>query len=352
MKKFSMIARLTALLLAVCLLPAFALAEETADDGGWVSFLLVCNEGMNNSGGNAGNTMMVVAMNPDTGKIRLMMFTWDTFVEYEGYDLPQKIDMPYRNNGPEETMKVFNENFGMNITRFLSLNFLNLATLIDTYGGVSVDISRAERNALNGMVSSKKENLLAQANLGVLSQVVVESLAKEYYLNDFGPDTHLYGLQAVGFGWLQYDSVYNCCEREVEVIASLFESVGTTIAEKVLLYTDESGVPENDDARRLINLDDMTEEDKEFLFLQMEPIFQMSYNNMTQEDIDSISMALIRTAYNASRQGVDIFGTDTITTAVFPLEATQEYDIVAGAKGHLADIEANAAAMTAFLFGE
>ena len=147
------------MLLVVCLLPVFAVAEETPGDGEWVNFLLVCNEGMNNAGGNAGNTLMVVAMNPDTGDIRLMMFTWDTFVDYEGYDLPQKIDMPYRNNGPEETMKVFNDNFGLDITRFLSLNYLNLASLIDTYGGVEVDISRAERNALNGMVYSKKENI-------------------------------------------------------------------------------------------------------------------------------------------------------------------------------------------------
>ena len=352
MKKISVIARLIALALALCLLPAAVLAEETPEENGWVNFLLVCNEGMNNSGGNAGNTLMVVAMNPQTGKIRLMMFTWDTFVHYEGYDLPQKIDMPYRNNGPEETMKVFDDNFGLEITRFMSLNYLNLAGLIDNYGGVDIDITRAERNALNGMVSSKKESLQAQANMGLLSQAVIESLAKEYYLNEFGPDTHVNGLQAVGFGWLQYDSVYNCCEREVEVIASLFESVGKTISDKVTLYTNESGKPEVDDARRPINLDDMTEEDTDFLYLQMEPIFQMSYHNLTDEDIASISMALARTAYLASRQGVDIFDEEHLACAVFPLEATQEYDIVAGAKGHLADVESNAAAMREFLFAD
>ena len=341
-----------ALLLTICLLPAAALAEETPGDSGWVNFLLICNEGMNNSGGNAGNTLMVIAMNPTRGKIRLMMFTWDTFVHYEGYDLPQKIDMPYRNNGPEETVKVFNENFGLDIALFMSLNFLNLSSLIDTYGGVDIDVTRAERNALNGMVSSKKETLLAQAKLGELSQMVVESLAKESYLNDFGPDTHLNGLQAVGFGWLQYDSVYNCCEREVEVIAALFESMGQSIAKNVLLYTNESGKPEEEDSRRAINLDDMTEDDREFFYLQMAPVFQMSYNNLTDEDISSISMALTRAAYEAARQGVDIFDTDHMDCAVFPLEATQEYEIVAGAKGHLADIEKNAAAMREFLFSE
>ena len=89
--------RLAAILLAVCILvPATGMAiEEREDERGWIDFILVCNEGMNNSGGNAGNTMMVVSMNPDTGKIRLMMMAWDTFIDYPGYDLPQKLDTPF-----------------------------------------------------------------------------------------------------------------------------------------------------------------------------------------------------------------------------------------------------------------
>ena len=103
----SLLLRVAAIVLAMCLLPVFALAEEAAGDDDWVTFLLICNEGMSNDKGNAGNTLMVVAMNPSDGRVRLMSFTWDTFVDYEGYDVPQKLDMPYRNNGPEEAMKVF-----------------------------------------------------------------------------------------------------------------------------------------------------------------------------------------------------------------------------------------------------
>ncbi len=341
-----------ALVLAVSLLSAAVLAEETAGDSDWVNFLMICNEGMNNSGGNAGNTLMVIAINPATGKIRLMMFTWDSFVHYEGYDIPQMIDMPYRNKGPEETMKVFNDNFGLDITLFMSLNYLNLSSLIDHYGGVNIDITRAERNALNGMVSSKKESLLAQAKLGELGEMIIESLTKEYYLTEFGPNTHVNGLQAVGFGWLQYDSVYNCCEREVEVVAALFKSMGNSIAEKVLLYTNESGKPDTADSRRMINLDAMTDDDVEFLYYQIEPVFQMSYNNLTEDDIIRISTALTRAAFEASRQGVNIFDSESLSYAVFPLEAKQEYVRVAGVKGHLVDTEANAAAMREFLFAD
>lgn len=346
------IALITSLMLIFWLLIPIGSAEDRipTDERGWVDFLLVCNEGMNNSGGNAGNTMMAVSMNPDTGKIRLMMLTWDTFIRYQGYDVLQKIDMPYRNNGPEETLNVFNYNFNMDIKLFMSLNYLNLASLIDAYGGVTVDVSRAERNALNSMVASKKEAVQNQAGLGLVSQTVIDSLAEEYYLTEYGPDTRLNGLQAVGFGWLQYDSVYNCCLREVQVIAALFSSVGKDFAEKVIFYTDQSGYPEFVNSRRPINLDNMTDEDIAYLRQEMAPIFQMAYHNLSEEDILGISMALARTAYLASRQGANIF--ESLDYRVFPLEATKEYDIVAGTKGHVVDFAKNEEAIKAFLFAE
>ena len=344
--------RTLALLLTICFLTAGVCAEAPAeaDRDDWVNFLLICNEGMSNDKGNAGNTLMVVAMNPVVGKIRLLMFTWDTFIDYEGFDVPQKLDMPYRNNGPEESMKVFNDNFGTDISLYMSLNYLNLASMIESYDGVSVDITRAERNALNGMVGSKKAQLQAQVGTGMLTQAIVDMLADEYYLNEFGPNTHLNGLQAVGYGWLQYDSVVNCCDREVRVIGSLFHSVGQSIQQHIAFYTNDSEMPEADEERRIINLDNMTEEDRSYLWYLLSPIFQMSYHNLKDEEIDSISTTLARAAYEASRQGVNIF--EQIEYKILPLEANQPYDIVAGAKGHLVDKEANAAAIREFLYQE
>ncbi len=338
------------LIFSILSVHSYAETIPETDERGWVDFVLVCNEGMTNTGGNVGNTMMVVSMNPQSGHIRLLMFTWDTFIRYRGYDVLQRLDMPFRNNGPEETMKVFNDNFNMDIKLFMSLNYLNLASLIDSYGGVELDISRAERNALNGMVASKKETIQAQAGTGLLSQIVLESIAGEYYLNDYGEGTHLNGLQAVGYGWLQYDSIYNCCIREVKVIANLFSHVGKTISEKLVLYTNESGYPENLNSRRAINLDDMSEDDLEFLRREMVPIFQMAYHNLSEDDIQNISNALARTAYLASRQGVNIF--DSLKYKVLPLEATRPSDTVAGTKGHIVDYAANEKEIKDFLFAE
>ena len=341
--------RLAALLMVLCLLPVCALSESAEEDD-WVTFLLICNEGMNNEKGNAGNTLMVAAMNPVLGRIRLMMFTWDTFIDYPGYDVPQKLDMPYRNNGPEEAIRIFNDNFGLNITHYLSLNYLNLASLIDEYGGVVLDISRAERNALNGMVGSKKIRLQEEVASGLLGQAVVDLIAKDYYLNDFGPDTRLNGLQAVGFGWLQYDSVYNCCERDSRVVEGLFHSASVYMSQHIAFYTNETGFPEDIAGRRPINLDDLTEEDYAFIHQLIEPIFRRSANNMGEDEIRSIAISLAHVAFQANREGVDIL--DYLRTTILPLEATKPYDTVAGTQGHLVDKEANKAAIQEFIYGD
>ena len=49
---------------AICMLPFTAFAEDIPEQNerGWVDFILVCNEGNSNTGGNVGNTMMVVSM--------------------------------------------------------------------------------------------------------------------------------------------------------------------------------------------------------------------------------------------------------------------------------------------------
>ena len=66
--------------------------------------------------------------------------------------------------------------------------------------------------------------------------------------------------------------------------------------------------------------------------------------------MDSITLALARISYLASRQGVNIM--DHIQIEIFPLEVKDPYDTVGGVKGHLVDYEANTQAMTEFLYAD
>ena len=175
-------------------------------------------------------------------------------------------------------------------------------------------------------------------------------MEKDYHLSEFGPETKLNGLQAVWFGWLQYDSVYNCCEREIDVVAALFKKISEDISEETVFYTDQTGTPDTSESRRAINLDHVTEDDRAFLMEFLSPITTTSYNNLTKEEFMDMALAFARSAYLASREGVNIF--DNIEHSIFPLEAKEPYDIVAGTEGHLIDYQKNSTEMKLFLYSE
>lgn len=338
--------RLLALFLCFALLTPCLARAEAADN--WVTFFLMCNEGMQNESGDVGNTMMIISMNPANGRIKQLMFTWDTFINYPGYETPQLLDQPFRIGGPEETIRLFNENFSQSVSSYLSVNFLNLASLIDFYGGVQVDVTRAERNALNGLVASKEKSIQAKLKSLYLDENMFADLFKSYYLEDYGLSVHLSGMQAVAYGWLQYDSVGQCCRREVDVIAQLFQHVGSYVDSHAVFYENGEEVPTNTDGRRIVNLDALTDDDHDFLNQMVSPIFDKTYHNLTPEQIDEIGLSLVRAAYEVKRNNGDLFG--SIEYKILPLESDEKYVVIAGAEGHTVDYAANARAINAFLF--
>ena len=335
--------KVSVLLLSLLVLSAgMVLAEEWQPDD-WIEFMLICNEGMLNDGGNVGNTIMILSMNPRMGIIKELVFQWDVFIEYPGYETPQLLDQPFRVNGPEESVLLFNQNFGLNMTSFLSLNFLNLSSIIDKYGGVMIDITRAERNALNGMVAAKLEHALSTLGEGLMHDNLYTTLLDEYYLLDYGPETHLSGIQAVGYGWLQYDSVANCAMRELEVVAQLFFQMKEHVYDRVW-FGSEGDVPGEDaERKRIIYVDNITESDRQFLLQMSAPVFDNAYHNLTDEQIWGITETLLIATHETSA------AYDYVQLCILPIEGENERERIGSANGIVIDYEANKEALDRFL---
>lgn len=338
------------LLLASLLLAAGGMAEELIDEpkDEWITFLLVCNEGMNNDSGNVGNTLMIMSMNPYQGIIKELAFLWDTFIQYPGYETAQLLDQPFRVDGPEESLKLFNENFQQDISSYLSINFLNLAEVIDTFGGVQANITRPERNALNGMVASKAENILTALTSIELDETQFQALVGQYYLSEYGPNTRVSGLQAVGYGWLQYDSIANCCSRQLEVIAELFFQMQRYIEQRTYFYRGDEKPGESAAGKRAVSLDAISVDDHEFLMNLVSPVFDNSYHNLTDEQIWGIIETILYTAYSDEQQKESAYS--TVQMAILPLEYENERMRIGGIGGLVVDYEANRDEIEKFLY--
>ena len=134
----------------------------------------------------------------------------------------------------------------------------------------------------------------------------------------------------------------------MKIVSGLFHSISEQIDKEVVFYTNDTGLPEITDNRRVINLDDISDEDRAYLMQILAPVSQTSYNNLSEEEEFEIVTTLARSAYMASREGVDIFV--DLDQEIFPLEAKQPYDNVAGTEGHIVDYEKNSTAMKQFLY--
>lgn len=171
--------------------------EEYGDDK-IMNIALYGVDSRNNDYEGRSDAIMIASVNGKTGKVKLISIARDTYVSVPGY-YDTKINHAYAYGGPELAIQTLNENFGMNITDYVTVNFDSLAEVIDEMGGVMVDVTEAERQQVNAYLLSG------------------EPLQETGYINLNGP-------QAVSYSRIRkIDSDSMRASRQREVLASLFE---------------------------------------------------------------------------------------------------------------------------------
>lgn len=171
--------------------------NESADEK-IINLALFGVDSRNNDYVGRSDAIMIASINGKTGQVKLISIARDTYVSISGYG-QTRINHAYAYGGPELAIQTLNENFGMDITDYVTVNFDSLADVIDEMGGVMVDVTEAERQQVNAY-------LLAG-----------EPLLETGYITLNGP-------QAVSYSRIRkIDSDTMRASRQREVLASLFE---------------------------------------------------------------------------------------------------------------------------------
>ena len=112
------------------------------------------------NGEDTGNSdaIMIVSIDGNKGKIKMVSIARDTYVNLPKYG-KTKITHAYSYGGPELAMATLNENFGMDITDYITVNFEQLAEIIEQMGGIDVELNEAERQELNKYVAPGVEKI-------------------------------------------------------------------------------------------------------------------------------------------------------------------------------------------------
>lgn len=198
------------------------IAEETQSEAGITNIALFGVDSRGDAGTFTGRSDAIMVMSIDNihHKIKLTSLLRDVRV-YIGEGCPydsgyDKLNHAYMYGGPELAIRTINQNFGLDIQDYVTVNFAAMAEIVDAFGGVDIEVTDEEIYELNRNVRE-----LAAENPDALSGPLVE------YTGSAGL-AHLDGNQAVGYGRIRaIDSDNARAERQQEVLSALLGKVSS-----------------------------------------------------------------------------------------------------------------------------
>jgi len=159
------------------------------------------------------DTVMIASVDKKNDTLKLTSILRDMYVSIPGYR-DNKANAAFALGGPDLAMATVNENFGLNIEKYVVLDFLAFEEIIDIIGGISIEVSEAEVGAVN-------RNLDKRASMD-------GSDLSRYYLKEPGIQ-NLNGKQALAYARIRdigrddHDRV----ERQQIVLSNLFDESKT-----------------------------------------------------------------------------------------------------------------------------
>lgn len=193
--------------------------------------ILVC--GVEKIGGGLGrtDTIMVATLNTKTNKIKLTSLMRDVYVKISGYS-DNKLNASYSQGGIDLLIDTVYTNFNIKIDGYVKVDFDQFEHLIDSLGGVEINLTLKEANYLN------KTNYIS----------------KEEHRNVVEGKQILNGNQALGYSRVRYVATeqglhndFGRNERQRNVILSIINSYKSkNVAELISLLPDITSTVETD----------------------------------------------------------------------------------------------------------
>lgn len=155
------------------------------------------------------DSTMVLSIDTARKKIKVFSIMRDSYVYIDGRG-DDKLTHAYYFGGPQLAIKTINENFGLNIRDFVSVNFFGLEKIIDSLGGVEIDVTEKEVPVINDYIKE-----LAR----------LEGKTPEY-LSGAGKQK-LTGMQAVAYSRNRYtgNGDYARTERQRTVLEAIMNKI-------------------------------------------------------------------------------------------------------------------------------
>ncbi|CEO09919.1 LytR family transcriptional regulator [[Clostridium] sordellii] len=132
--------------------------QKVEDKNGITNILLAGVDGNNLDKGNRSDSMMILTIDDKNNDIRITSLARDTYVDIPGYG-EQKLTHAYAYGGPALLLETIDKNFGIKIDKYAAVSFDSFEKIIDTIGGVEIDVLPKEVSHIPGVDGPGKQIL-------------------------------------------------------------------------------------------------------------------------------------------------------------------------------------------------
>jgi len=176
------------------------------------SVLLIGTDGRVSEDKGRSDTMILLSMNSHTKEITLTSFMRDcnVYIPNYGWD---KLNSAYSYGGAELLMDTIENNFGVLIDDYISVDFISFSNIIDSVGGLVIEVSEEEAREINVILQSEVNELMGDDPLSDLLEA--------------GGKLRLNGKQALSYARIRNvgNSDFDRTERQRNVMSMLLKKL-------------------------------------------------------------------------------------------------------------------------------
>lgn len=124
------------------------------------------------------DSIIICTLAPHAKEIRFTSILRDTKAQIEGY-APQKINAAYKYGGATLALKTLNQNFGLRLRNYVTVNFEEMEAIVDYVGGVDIEATEAEAgkipNGYAGLMHMDGKQAVTYSRIRYIDSDVVRS---------------------------------------------------------------------------------------------------------------------------------------------------------------------------------
>ena len=183
--------------------------KEALKDYKNIAILGVDSRNMEDDSESRSDAMVIMSINKETDEVRMFSVFRDTLLDLGGDHGLDKLTHAYSYGGAELTVAALNRNLDLNISKAVVINWKTVAEVIDSLGGIKIDVQESEIEELNKYVGGTAKATGSE-------KIKVEHAGKQT----------LNGAQAVTYARIRQDAItgdYRRNERMKIVMATTFK---------------------------------------------------------------------------------------------------------------------------------